>query len=201
MKKQHRRRALVARSKGKPLHQGNATRKMILIVANMTSGWYNNRKRCLNYINIRGNGKSVRAKVVDEWDSTMGYDSDHDYQSSCANNIVDASKAVWKALGVPESNWGQDLRVIFINLLILRKLCNMFLPRVLGEGIIVPDVDGLACFQKPPCVPTSSLNDNSRKQPNQILKAAMTINKEIFFFLFHKDEEESTKERIYKCRG
>ncbi|KAK5833197.1 hypothetical protein PVK06_017012 [Gossypium arboreum] len=103
----HRRTALVARSKGKPLHQGNATRKMILIVARMPSGWYNNRKRCLNYINIHGNGKSVRAKVVDEMDSTMGYDSDHDYQSPCPNNIVDASKAVWKALGVPESNWGR----------------------------------------------------------------------------------------------
>ncbi|KAK8509625.1 hypothetical protein V6N12_001710 [Hibiscus sabdariffa] len=25
----------------------------------------------------------------------------------CRNNIVDASKAVWKALGVPESDWGE----------------------------------------------------------------------------------------------
>ena len=24
-----------------------------------------------------------------------------------ANNVVDASKAVWKALGVPESDWGE----------------------------------------------------------------------------------------------
>nr|KJB60698.1 hypothetical protein B456_009G320200 [Gossypium raimondii] len=75
-------------------------------VVALSTGWYNNGKRCLNYINIHGNGKSVRAKVVDECDSTMGCDSDHDYQPPCPNNIVDASKAVWKALGVPESDWG-----------------------------------------------------------------------------------------------
>ncbi|RVW84428.1 putative ripening-related protein 2 [Vitis vinifera] len=31
---------------------------------------------------------------------------DHDYQPPCANNIVDASRAVWKALGVPQDQWG-----------------------------------------------------------------------------------------------
>ncbi|KAK8356058.1 hypothetical protein V6Z12_A05G330600 [Gossypium hirsutum] len=61
-------------------------------VVALSTGWYNNEKRCLNYINIHSNGKSVRAKVVDE--------------SPCPNNIADASKAVWKALGVPESDWG-----------------------------------------------------------------------------------------------
>nr|KJB60700.1 hypothetical protein B456_009G320400 [Gossypium raimondii] len=75
-------------------------------VVALSTGWYNNGKRCLNYINIHGNGESVRAKVVDECDSTMGCDSDHDYQPPCPNNIVDASKAVWKDLGVPESDWG-----------------------------------------------------------------------------------------------
>lgn len=45
--------------------------------------------------------------VVDECDSTMGCDSDHDFQPPCPNNIVDASKAVWKALGVPEKDWGE----------------------------------------------------------------------------------------------
>ncbi|KAK8356070.1 hypothetical protein V6Z12_A05G331700 [Gossypium hirsutum] len=49
-------------------------------VVALSTRWYNNGKRCLNYINIHGNGKSVRAKVVDE--------------------------SVWKALGVPENNWG-----------------------------------------------------------------------------------------------
>ena len=31
------------------------------------------------------------------------------YQPPCPNNIVDASKAVWKALGVPEESddWGK----------------------------------------------------------------------------------------------
>ncbi|CAN1134480.1 KWL1 [Linum perenne] len=72
----------------------------------LSTGWFNNKSRCLNFINIYGNGKSVRAMVVDECDSTMGCDSDHDYQPPCPDNIVDASKAVWKALGVPEDNWG-----------------------------------------------------------------------------------------------
>ncbi|MBA0576758.1 hypothetical protein Golob_027793, partial [Gossypium lobatum] len=69
--------------------------------------WYNNGKRCLKYISIHGNGKSVRAKVVDECDSNMGCNSDHDYQPPCPNNIVDAWKVVWKALGVIESDWGE----------------------------------------------------------------------------------------------
>ena len=40
----------------------------------LSTGWFkfNNNKRCLNYINIYGNGKSVQAKVVDECDSTVG---------------------------------------------------------------------------------------------------------------------------------
>ncbi|PWA45551.1 rlpA-like double-psi beta-barrel domain-containing protein [Artemisia annua] len=50
--------------------------------------------------------QSVKAMVVDECDSTMGCDADHDYQPPCPNNIVDASKAVWKALGVSEDNRG-----------------------------------------------------------------------------------------------
>ncbi|XP_061999338.1 uncharacterized protein LOC133716678 [Rosa rugosa] len=45
--------------------------------------WYNNGKRCSHYITIYGNGKSVKAKVVDECDSTRG----------CDDDIVDASKA------------------------------------------------------------------------------------------------------------
>jgi hypothetical protein len=36
--------------------------------------------------------------VVDECDSTMGCDPDHDCQPPCANNIVDASKAGWEGL-------------------------------------------------------------------------------------------------------
>ncbi|XP_061997143.1 putative ripening-related protein 2 [Rosa rugosa] len=65
----------------------------------LSTRWYNNGKRCSNYITIYGNGKSVKAKVVDECDSTRG----------CDDDIVDASKAVWKALGVKESSrdWGE----------------------------------------------------------------------------------------------
>ncbi|CAI9283789.1 unnamed protein product [Lactuca saligna] len=77
-----------------------------LIVA-LSTGWYNNRKRCSKFINIHYNGKSVKAKVVDECDSTVGCDAEHGYQPPCPNNIVDASKAVWKALGVPKSDWGE----------------------------------------------------------------------------------------------
>ena len=38
--------------------------------------------------------------VVDECDSTKGCDGDHDFQPPKRNNIVDASKAVLKALEV-----------------------------------------------------------------------------------------------------
>ncbi|CAB4300355.1 unnamed protein product [Prunus armeniaca] len=75
-------------------------------VVALSTGWYNNGGRCHNHIRINGNGRSVVAMVVDECDSTEGCDADHDYQPPCPNNIVDASKAVWKALGVPEGNWG-----------------------------------------------------------------------------------------------
>ncbi|GJW08419.1 putative ripening-related protein 1 [Tanacetum coccineum] len=74
------------------------------------TGWYNGGDRCHKYITINGNGRSVKAMVVDECDSIIGCDDEHDYQTSCPNNIVDASKAVWKALGVSKNNWG-DLDV------------------------------------------------------------------------------------------
>ncbi|KAK4418644.1 Kiwellin-1 [Sesamum alatum] len=76
-------------------------------VVALSTGWYNGGSRCLKNIIISANGQSVTAKVVDECDSTMGCDKDHDYQPPCPNNIVDASKAVWKALGVPEDDWGE----------------------------------------------------------------------------------------------
>ncbi|KAJ1395953.1 RlpA-like domain superfamily [Sesbania bispinosa] len=75
-------------------------------VVALSTGWFNNKSRCLNNITISANGRSVVAMVVDECDSTMGCDEDHDYQPPCSNNIVDASKAVWKALGVPQDQWG-----------------------------------------------------------------------------------------------
>ncbi|KAJ0053641.1 hypothetical protein Pint_00406 [Pistacia integerrima] len=76
-------------------------------VVALSTGWYNKGSRCLKYINIYGNEKSVKAKVVGECYSTIGGDSEHDYQPPCPNNIVDASKAVWEALGVPEKDRGE----------------------------------------------------------------------------------------------
>ncbi|GMY09193.1 Barwin-related endoglucanase [Fagus crenata] len=75
-------------------------------VVALSTGWFNNIQRCFRYINIYGNGRSVQAKVVDECDSTVGCDAEHDYQPPCPNNFVDASKAAWRALGVQESDWG-----------------------------------------------------------------------------------------------
>lgn len=87
----------------------------IPIVA-LSTGWYDGGNRCFNNITIRYNGQSVRATVVDECDSTMGCDDDHDYQPPCPNNIVDGSKAVWEALGISdpddvgsiEITWSQE---------------------------------------------------------------------------------------------
>ncbi|KAI8023933.1 putative ripening-related protein 2 [Camellia lanceoleosa] len=76
-------------------------------VVALSTGWYNRGSRCHNYITISANRRSVKAMVVDECDSTIGCDGDHDYQPPCANNIVDASKAVWEALGVTHDNWGE----------------------------------------------------------------------------------------------
>ncbi|KAJ6679650.1 LIPID TRANSFER PROTEIN [Salix purpurea] len=61
---------------------------------------------CFNKITISGNGLKVKAMVVDECDSMRGCDEAHDYQPPCDNNIVDASKAVWVALGGPSDDWG-----------------------------------------------------------------------------------------------
>ncbi|KAF9599766.1 hypothetical protein IFM89_001712 [Coptis chinensis] len=75
-------------------------------VVALSTGWYNKGSRCHKMINIHGNGRTTKAKVVDECDSTQGCDAVHDYQPPCPHNMVDASKAVWKALGVPKDDWG-----------------------------------------------------------------------------------------------
>uniref|UniRef100_A0A803NXJ1 Ripening-related protein 1 n=1 Tax=Cannabis sativa TaxID=3483 RepID=A0A803NXJ1_CANSA len=76
-------------------------------VVALSTGWFNKGHRCLQNITIHGNGRSVSAMVVDECDSTVGCDDIHDYQPPCPHNIVDASKAVWKALGVPKHKRGE----------------------------------------------------------------------------------------------
>ncbi|CAN1237085.1 Putative ripening-related protein 2 [Linum grandiflorum] len=73
----------------------------------LSTGWYDHGSLCFKCITItRADGHTVRAKVVDECDSARGCDKDHDFQPPCPNNVVDASKAVWKALGVPSEDWG-----------------------------------------------------------------------------------------------
>ncbi|KAI3965721.1 hypothetical protein MKX01_010678 [Papaver californicum] len=64
-------------------------------VVALSTGWFNNRERLW--------------WLVDECDSAMGCDDEHAYQPPCLLiiNIVDASPAVWKALGVPRKNWGE----------------------------------------------------------------------------------------------
>ncbi|KAL3618641.1 hypothetical protein CASFOL_037460 [Castilleja foliolosa] len=76
-------------------------------VVALSTGWYNNGSRCGRNITIRAKGRTVTAKVVDECDSMVGCDKDHDYQPPCPHNIVDASKAVWEALKVHEEDWGE----------------------------------------------------------------------------------------------
>ncbi|RZC43658.1 hypothetical protein C5167_036612 [Papaver somniferum] len=76
-------------------------------VVALSTGWFNDGERCQRSITIEGNGRSVVALVVDECDSTMGCDEEHAYQPPCRNNIVDASAAVWEALGVPREDWGE----------------------------------------------------------------------------------------------
>ncbi|XVF73217.1 hypothetical protein PTKIN_Ptkin12aG0183700 [Pterospermum kingtungense] len=66
-----------------------------LIVA-LSTGWYDKGKRC---------HKSVKAKVVDECDSTMGCDAEHDYQPPCNNNIVDALGVYGDERGWMEIYW------------------------------------------------------------------------------------------------
>ncbi|XP_028770453.1 uncharacterized protein LOC114727849 [Neltuma alba] len=80
-------------------------------VVALSTGWFNQKKRCHESIIIFGNGRRVKATVVDECDSAKGCDAEHGFQPPCPNNIVDASKAVWKALGVPQKQWGDEIEI------------------------------------------------------------------------------------------
>jgi hypothetical protein len=51
----------------------------------------------------------VYAKVVDECDSVHGCDVEHNYEEPCAYNVVDASPAVWDALGLDQNIGLQDV--------------------------------------------------------------------------------------------
>ncbi|WOL05863.1 ripening-related protein 1 [Canna indica] len=72
-------------------------------VVALSTGWYAGGSRCGKHVVVHANGRSVKAKVVDECDSLNGCDDEHDFQPPCPNDIVDASPAVWKALGIPDS--------------------------------------------------------------------------------------------------
>lgn len=80
-----------------------------LIVA-LSTGWFSGGTRCNQMISIQAtNGNSVKAKVVDECDSMHGCDKAHAGQRPCDNNIVDASNAVWKALGLNTDDGRVDI--------------------------------------------------------------------------------------------
>jgi len=75
-----------------------------LVVA-LSTGWLrlDGTRRCNKMIRINGNGRAVLAKVVDECDSVYGCDAEHNFEPPCPYNDVDASPAVWKALGLKEA--------------------------------------------------------------------------------------------------
>ncbi|GJP38638.1 hypothetical protein CLOM_g23069 [Closterium sp. NIES-68] len=74
-------------------------------VVALSTGWFANRRRCGRQIQISAsNGRSVLATVVDECDSRAGCDRMHAGQPPCIMNDVDASAAVWSALGISESD-------------------------------------------------------------------------------------------------
>ncbi|XP_043719181.1 putative ripening-related protein 1 [Telopea speciosissima] len=92
---------------GGPSECDNSYHSDDTLVVALSTGWFKKKGKCFNNITISGYGRSVVAMVVDECDSTIGCDAEHDYQPPCPNNIVDASRAVWKALGVPHDDWGE----------------------------------------------------------------------------------------------
>jgi hypothetical protein len=77
-----------------------------LVVA-LSTGWYAGGSRCGKSVRINANGRSVLAKVVDECDSQRGCDEEHAYQPPCRPNVVDASQAVWDALGITGEDVGE----------------------------------------------------------------------------------------------
>jgi hypothetical protein len=68
------------------------------MVVALSTQWYDHGHRCFKMISITSTrtGRTVEAKVVDECDSTR----------DCPDNDVDASVAVWKALGL-DTNIGE----------------------------------------------------------------------------------------------
>ncbi|TVT97891.1 hypothetical protein EJB05_56817, partial [Eragrostis curvula] len=89
---------------GGPSECDNAYHKDQEKVVALSTGWFSNMARCGHQIKITAaNGNSVYAKVVDECDSVHGCDDEHNFEPPCDNNIVDASPAVWDALGLDQN--------------------------------------------------------------------------------------------------
>ncbi|XP_047042690.1 uncharacterized protein LOC124646641 [Lolium rigidum] len=88
---------------GGPSECDNAYHSDEEMVVALSTGWFKNMARCGHRIKITANGNSVYAKVVDECDSVYGCDDEHNYEPPCQNNIVDASPAVWNALGLDQN--------------------------------------------------------------------------------------------------
>uniref|UniRef100_A0A0E0IUC0 Uncharacterized protein n=1 Tax=Oryza nivara TaxID=4536 RepID=A0A0E0IUC0_ORYNI len=102
---------------GGPSECDNAYHSDGELVVALSTGWFAGMARCGHRVRITasgGSGRSVVAKVVDECDSVHGCDGEHNYEPPCDNNIVDASPAVWDALGLDKSvgmehiTWSDD---------------------------------------------------------------------------------------------
>lgn len=95
---------------GGPSECDNAYHSDGELVVALSTGWFAGMARCGHRVRITasgGSGRSVVAKVVDECDSVHGCDGEHNYEAPCGNNIVDASPAVWDALGL-DKNVGME---------------------------------------------------------------------------------------------
>uniref|UniRef100_M8BZZ3 Ripening-related protein 2 n=1 Tax=Aegilops tauschii TaxID=37682 RepID=M8BZZ3_AEGTA len=80
------------------------------MVVALSTGWFSGMSHYGRSIKITAKGgSSVYAKVVDECDSVHGCDAEHNYEEPCAYNVVDASPAVWDALGLDQNIGLQDV--------------------------------------------------------------------------------------------
>uniref|UniRef100_M8AXR6 Ripening-related protein 4 n=1 Tax=Aegilops tauschii TaxID=37682 RepID=M8AXR6_AEGTA len=82
----------------------NCFHKDTELVVALSMGWLrlDGKRRCNKMIRINGNGRALLAKVVGECDSVYSCDTEHNFEPPCPYNDVDASPAVWKAMGLKE---------------------------------------------------------------------------------------------------
>ncbi|XP_040384272.1 LOW QUALITY PROTEIN: putative ripening-related protein 5 [Oryza brachyantha] len=100
---------------GGPSECDNAYHSDGEMVVALSTGWFAGMARCGRRVRIAAaNGRTAYAKVVDECDSVHGCDDEHNFEPPCGNNVVDASPAVWDALGLDRSagmehiTWSDD---------------------------------------------------------------------------------------------